>query len=292
VKNGEKTTDEIISLFHKELRLRYTVNEIRTILYHLFDYLSGWSRATLILNRGKILDDRVLSGLFDALKRLNRGEPVQYITGSAEFCGLVIKVGPGVLIPRPETEELAALIIRENQSLRNNSISILDIGSGSGCLALALKNSFPNAQVTGIEKYHEALLFARQNAEENQLQVTFTEDDIFNPRSFNTSSSFEIIVSNPPYIPHQERKNLRPHVADYEPEYALFVPNDQPLLFYNTISLFAKDHLKPKGKLYVEIHEYYGEECEKMFRTHGFKTVYLIKDMYGKNRFITASKSG
>lgn len=284
-----KTTGEMVSLFHRELNTRYPDQEIRAILHRLFDHLLGWSRATVSLNKGRLLEDQVWFRFREALHRLSQGEPVQYIIGSTEFCGLTLNVQPGVLIPRPETEELAILVTRENQKLRDQKISILDLGSGSGCLALAMKKAFPYALVTGIEKFPEALDIARQNAAANELKVTFREGDILRPCTFKLPGSYHIILSNPPYIPVSERGNMNSHVVDQEPEHALFVPDDHPLLFYEAIASIAIDHLKPAGLLYVEIPEKQGEATANLFREKGFPLVEVIRDIFGKNRFVRAS---
>ena len=279
----------MISRFHRELDPRYPEQEIRAILYRLFDHLLGWSRATVHLNKGRFLEAQVYFRFLEALRRLNQGEPIQYIIGSTEFCGLILKVQPGVLIPRPETEELAILVTRENQRLRDQKISILDLGSGSGCLALAMKRAFPNAMVTGIEKFHNALDIARQNAAANGLEVAFWEGDILHPVTLQLPTSFHIILCNPPYIPESEKDNMSSHVVDHEPEHALFVPDDRPLIFYEAIASIAVDHLKPTGLLYVEIHDKHGETTANLFRKNGFSVVEVIRDVYGKNRFVRAS---
>jgi len=278
-----------MSLFQRELSTRYTEQEIRSILYYLFEYMLGWSRATVQLNKGRLLDDHNEARFLDALCRLTMGEPIQYIIGSTEFCGLTLRVQPGVLIPRPETEELVIIVTRENQSLRDQKISILDLGTGSGCLALAMKRAFPIANVTGIEKYTDALDMARQNAVANGLEVEFREGDILQPDTFKLDVSYHLMLSNPPYIPESERENMSRHVVDHEPEHALFVPDDHPLLFYEAVASIALDHLKPTGLLYVEIHEEYGETTTILFREKGFVAVDTIRDIYGKNRFIRAS---
>ena len=285
----KKSVGEIVLLFHRELKSRYPDTEIKAIIYCLFDSLMGWSRATVQLNKAKLLDEQNESHFQDALRRLQTGEPIQYIIGSTDFCGLILKVQPGVLIPRPETEELAILITRENQHIRNQQVSILDLGTGSGCLALAMKKAFPLADVTGIEKFPDALLIATQNALVNQLEVTFRKDDFLKPLSFEKHEIYDIIVSNPPYIPEHERANMSSHVVDYEPEHALFVPDNHPLLFFEAIAAIAKERLKPNGLLYVEIHEFHGEETVDLFRKEGFKTVELIRDGFGNNRFVKAS---
>ncbi len=279
----------MVLLFHRELNSRYPELETKAILYHLFDNFMGWSRATLHLNREKFLTEEIELRFLNALGRLRAGEPIQYIIGRMEFCGLNLKIQPGVLIPRPETEELAVLVTRDNQRFRNQTISILDIGTGSGCLALSMKKAFPSANVTGIDKSPDALEIARQNALSNQLEVTFFEDDILNPSFSWSPVFFDIIISNPPYIPEQERATMSSHVVDYEPENALFVANDNPLLYYDAIAGFAKTNLTPDGLLYVEIHENYGDATVNLFHDQGFRSVEMFLDYFGKNRFIRVS---
>ncbi|MBN1200137.1 MAG: peptide chain release factor N(5)-glutamine methyltransferase [Bacteroidales bacterium] len=290
--NGKNSVDGMIFLFHQELSSLYPEQEIRAILYQLFDDLMGWSRAKVHLNRGLLLNTESGTRFLEALGRLKTGEPIQYITGHVEFCGLTLTVQPGVLIPRPETEELAVMVTRDNQSLRNQSVSILDIGTGSGCLALALKKAFPFARVKATDRFKDALDTASKNALANQLEVDFYQDDILNPSSSLGEGDFQIIVSNPPYIPENEKADISRHILDYEPENALFVPASNPLLFYHAISRFAKAQLAPGGMLYVEVHERYGEEAARLFRARGFHPVELSRDLFGKQRFIRGSLPG
>lgn len=279
----------MISFFQQGLASLYPEQEIRVILYQLFDYLIGWSRAKVHLNKGLFLSGETEMRFLEALSRLKMGEPIQYIIGHIEFCGVTLIVQPGVLIPRPETEELAVMVTRDNQSLRNRSVSILDIGTGSGCLALALKKAFPFARVTAMDNSTDALDTARKNALANQLEVDFYEDDILNPSSSLLPEYVQIIVSNPPYIPESEKTDISRHILDYEPENALFVPADNPLLFYQAISLFANTHLTPGGLLYTEVHEKYGEETAALFRARGFNSVELFRDLFGRQRFVRGS---
>jgi len=288
----KKTAGEMLFLFQEELRSAYPPQEIRAILYRLFDHYLGWSRATLQMNKGKTLDKQTAALFLEALSRLNRGEPVQYITGVVEFCGLTLKVQPGVLIPRPETEELAVLVARENQHLREKRLVILDLGTGSGCLALAMKQAFPLALVTGVDNGWEALDVARENAVSNRLDVSFLEGDLLHAAAFILPLPVDIILSNPPYIPAGERNQLSRHVADHEPAQALFVPADRPLLFYEAIASLAISHLKPGGLLYVEIHEELGEATGRVFLDGGLTGVEITRDMFGKERFIRASAPG
>lgn len=284
-----KSTADIVLLFQTELSPRYPDLEIKSILYQLFEAMLGWSRANVQLNRGTILADEIVIGIMDALGRLTRGEPIQYIIGSSQFCGLTLTVDRSVLIPRPETEELATLVVRENQKLRKQSINILDIGTGSGCLALALKTAFPSANVTGIDISRDALVIASRNARENTLDITFLEEDIHHPSPSLTSPAYNIIISNPPYIPLQEKATMSSHVVDYEPETALFVPDHNPLLYYKSIASFARRALASNGLVYVEIHENFGGQTVTLFQNQGFNSVEVLRDFFGKKRFVRAS---
>ncbi|MFC2101398.1 peptide chain release factor N(5)-glutamine methyltransferase [Bacteroidota bacterium] len=285
---GEKSTGELVLLFQKELASFYPETEIKSILNALFDDIMGWSRATLHLNQATLLSEEVSLRFMEALGRLAGGEPIQYIIGHTEFCGLNLRVQPGVLIPRPETEELAVMVTRDNLLLRDQVISILDIGTGSGCLALAMKRAFPKANVTGIDKSATAIAVAGENARLNHLEADFVEGDILNLPTLSSTASYHIILSNPPYIPEQERPTLSRHVADHEPGEALFVPDNNPLLFYKAIALYAKTHLMPHGQIFVEIHQSRGEDTVDLFSGHGFQSVKLLKDYFGNNRFVKA----
>jgi len=276
-------------LYQRELIARYQEQEIKSILFQMFFHILGWSRATVHLNKSVLLSEEAELRFLKALGRLVAGEPVQYVIGQTEFCGLRLTIQPGVLIPRPETEELAVMVTRDNLWCRDQHISIIDIGTGSGCIALSMKKAFPSATVIGIDKSTDALRIAKQNALANQLEVTFLEVDILNPASFRNSGLFNLIVSNPPYIPQRERTGMSRHVVDHEPQDALFVPDSNPLIFYEAIALFATKNLAHDGFIYVEIHENYGEETLNLFRSHGFTHVELFLDYFGKKRFLKAS---
>lgn len=287
-----KSANELITLFHQELKHRYPDQEIRTIIYLLFSHLMGWSRASVQLNRGNVITAQVTERFLAALSRLSEGEPIQYIIGSTEFCGLTIQVRQGVLIPRPETEELAVMIARDNQPLRSRPVSILDIGTGSGCLALSMKKAFPLADVTGIDRSETAVRIAGLNAESNNLQVDFRVGDILDPGSLALAEQPFIIISNPPYIPESERVKMSKHVVDHEPACALFVPDSDPLMFYRAIAAYAGKQLKSGGRIYLEIHEDQGEPVVNLFRDQGFQSVDLFRDFFGKNRFVRVSALG
>jgi len=213
---------------------------------------------------------------------LKKHVPIQYILGETEFYGLPFRVNDSVLIPRPETEELVDWIRSENN--RNEALNILDIGTGSGCIAIALKHEFPNAAVEAFDISDKALETARSNAGLNKLDVEFSKVDILNVA--DQSKKWDIIASNPPYIPELEKSEIEANVLEHEPHLALFVPDNDPLLFYRHIALFAKKQLNPNGKLYFEIHRDYGKECMELLASLGFSEIELRKDISGNNRMI------
>lgn len=212
--------------------------------------------------------------------------PIQQILGKADFYGLKFYVNEHVLIPRPETEELVDLIIKENKDFNP---AILDIGTGSGCIPISLRKNIPNAMVSSIDVSEKALEVAKKNAEWNQVEINFILDDILNPSKEIAPNSFDIIVSNPPYIRISEKEEMSNNVLKYEPHLALFVYNDDPLLFYKKIADVALKGLKPQGKIYFEINENFGAECKQMLENKGFKNVVLVKDLSNKNRILRGS---
>lgn len=221
-----------------------------------------------------------------AIERLKRYEPIQYVIGDTEFYGLEFKVNPSVLIPRPETEELVAWIIDEHK--KKQQISILDIGTGSGCIAVALAKHLVNATVYALDVSLEALSLAKENALTNDVNVEFIEADIFD---WNFGDlQFDVIVSNPPYVRELEKEAMSANVLDHEPHLALFVKDDDALLFYRTITKVANKILKPNGQLYFEINESLGKDTNDLLSNSGFSNVELKKDHFQKDRMIKAIK--
>jgi len=217
--------------------------------------------------------------------RLLNNEPVQYILGQADFYGLKFKVSPAVLIPRPETEELVYWIL-ENKTPENPTI--LDIGTGSGCIPITLKRKMPQAAISAIDVSPTALEMAKANADLNKTAISFILTDILEERLWSMLSSYDIIVSNPPYIPQEERKLMPKQVLDYEPDLALFVENEHPLIFYKKIGQFALQHLNKGGQLYYECNEFNAKKVAVLLQDLGFSKVELTKDMEGKERMIRA----
>jgi release factor glutamine methyltransferase len=214
--------------------------------------------------------------------RLKNAEPIQYILGETEFYGLKLKVNPSVLIPRPETEELVDWIV---QSKLPANCNVLDIGAGSGCIALAIKNQLKKAKVSGLDISENAIETARHNALENRLEVDFFQADILNHSDF-IDQKFDVVVSNPPYIRESEKPLMHSNVLDFEPEKALFVPDADPLLFYRTIAEFARKYLKKYGSLFFEINENLGTETVGLLADFGFSDIEIRKDINGKNRMV------
>lgn len=217
--------------------------------------------------------------------RLQKNEPIQYIRGFAEFCGRKFKVAPGVLIPRPETAELVDLIVRENATARH----ILDIGTGSGCIAISLDKNIPGAEVEAWDISKEALAMACENNKELDAHVTFRQKDILADK-LDKIPSYDIIVSNPPYVREAEKRDMDANVLDWEPELALFVPDDDPLRFYRRIAGVGCDLLLPGGKLYFEINQAYARETAHLLEMNQYRDVRVIKDIFGKDRIVTANR--
>ncbi|MGB0984130.1 MAG: peptide chain release factor N(5)-glutamine methyltransferase, partial [Saprospiraceae bacterium] len=217
--------------------------------------------------------------------RLIKAEPWQYVLGEADFYGLKFKVSDAVLIPRPETEELVYCIIQDAKK-QADSIQILDIGTGSGCIPICLKKELPKAQIFGVDVSEAALKVAKSNSKKHQLEVDFQVLDILDKNAWNTFGKLDVIVSNPPYIPLNEKELMRNNVLKFEPDLALFVENNDPLLFYRTIAEFAQKHLKSNGFLYYEINENYGKATVDLLIEMGFSDVELEQDMSGRDRMI------
>lgn len=237
--------------------------------------------------------DRLDAEFDPILSQLQSGRPFQYVMGEAWFMGMAFLVNESVLIPRPETEELVDLICRQYQHIHAaNALKFIDIGTGSGCIALALKKCIPQANVFALDVSSAALNVARSNADRLKLDVNFMEANILEwDVIFNDEIRFDVIVSNPPYITPAEKSGMERHVLDYEPELALFVEEEAPLLFYQHIADFAWHHLHSGGKLFFEINRRYGTEIVDLLHKMGFDQVRLIQDLQGADRMIEACKN-
>ncbi|VAW27372.1 Peptide chain release factor N(5)-glutamine methyltransferase [hydrothermal vent metagenome] len=263
----------------------YPQREAENMANMLIRHYFGLSRTMQQLQIDKRLSESEMLIIDKAVKRLLTAEPIQYVVGSTEFYGLELDASPEVLIPRPETEELVDIIIKDN---RNDNVDILDIGTGSGCIALALKNTYAKSRVTAIDISEKALALARKNAENLNLKVDFRQCNILDAEACSTvlEKKFHIIVSNPPYVLQKEKAQMADNVLKYEPPLALFVEDDDPLLFYRKIIRFAERSLRPNGKLYFEINENYAEATASLFDKDTFDIPETMTDVHGKVRFL------
>ena len=269
-------------------RLNYfTESELKNMWTEIVCKRFNWSRSDLLMNTDFRLSESDLLYIRSYVKRLQENEPFQYILGETEFYGLTIKCDSRALIPRPETEELVDWI-SENSPVQ----TIVDICSGSGCIALGLKSYFKNAKVLGVDISQQANNLARENAELNKLEVVFYTEDVFNSDSdsWSSLSNVDLIVSNPPYIPENEQINMEKNVLDFEPHLALFVANDSPIIFYQRIADLAIQKLKNGGFLYFELHHLFSQQVELYLRKVGFKNIELKNDLQGKIRMLKAQK--
>ena len=274
-----------IASIRKELAGIYSVEEIDSLIFLILGKVKGYSRTRVLLASDENLTDEELNEINLIVSRLKKDEPIQYILGETEFYGLPFYSVSGVLIPRPETEELVQWIIQENQ---HPEPTILDIGTGSGCIVISLQKKIPQSTVLACDISPVCIETTQRNAELNQTEVSVFEYDILNNSPEMDFPKLDIIVSNPPYVRETEKKLMEKNVLDYEPELALFVPNDDPLIFYNRIADFAHVHLNNEGRLYFEINEAFGKECSEMLQEKGFSEIKLKRDIHDKNRMIRA----
>lgn len=279
------TIQFIREIIKKELKAQYPEREIDAMSDILFGTRLGLKKHELGLKRNEILTQTDQEWFDRAIRKLKAGYPVQYITGQAEFYGLPLEVTPDVLIPRPETEELVRWII---EGITHPRPLILEIGTGSGCIALALKKQIPGSQVMATDVNEAALLVASRNALKLELDLPIIQHDILDINPPKDWPRADIIASNPPYIPISEKITMAPHITSHEPPGALFVPDENPLLFYFSIASFARQQLKKGGQLYLEIHEKFGSEVIDLLQQHGFQGVELRQDINGKDRMIKA----
>ncbi len=274
---------DLLKLFHQQLSGFYPKEEIEAIFYRLIEYFYDIHKIDIVLNPNLKIEPTKLQ---DALIRLVKYEPWQYITGKTEFFGLSLSVNPAVLIPRPETEELVDWIIKEN--LHKEKLKILDIGTGSGAIAIGLAKNLSNANVYAVDYSEKALKIAQQNAMENKVSIHFIHQDILD--DFKSDDVFDIIVSNPPYVQNSEKKLMKKNVLDYEPSSALFAPDENPLIFYDKIINLFKKNTSEKGQLYFEINEFLKDHLEKLVINKGFEKYIFKKDIFEKWRMLKIFK--
>ena len=283
MRTGDNRVATVIDLYHRELADRFPEGEVKAIVRVVFNDRLGWDAMDLELRKQEALSESELLEVYLPLKRIRSGEPLQYILGRTIFHGLEIEVGPGVLIPRPETEELIELIVRSGIQPKK----IVDIGTGSGCIALALKKEFPSAETIGIDVSREALAIAERNGDRSELEVEWIQADVLD-RNFELPKGTDLLVSNPPYVPRSEQRSLSIEVRDHEPHLALFVEDADPLKFYRAIADHARRSLNSGAHLWFEGHYLHSAEVAEMLKTNSFREVQLYKDLSGQDRFIFA----
>ena len=282
--NKMKLTDYQIH-FYQELQTLYDEEERKALFAMVIDEVLNYSRADIVLNKEEELSTETLVRLEGILSQLPQEIPIQYIFETASFYGYEFKVSPATLIPRRETEELVEWVLSEMNRQPEKKWCVLDIGTGSGCIPITIKKEFPLAEVFAMDISTEALNIAKQNAENLNVSVTFIEQNILSTKQLD---SYDIIISNPPYVRNLEKAEIKKNVLDYEPHLALFVEDNDPLIFYRKITQLAQKSLTENRLLFFEINQYLGEEMQEMVAEY-FKTIELRKDLQGNNRMMKCS---
>ena len=280
------TIQEATKLSRERLQEIYDEGEATAITVWLLESIVGSPKNERAGSIRQPLDDAQQATLESRLNRLINHEPLQYVLGETWFCGLKFYVDERVLIPRPETEELVEWVIA-GCKFPLDELAILDIGTGSGCISVTLKRRLGKSQVTGIDKSHDALDVARKNANSIGVELSLLEVDFLDPEQSDQMPSFDIIISNPPYIPLRDKETMSANVVDFEPGIALFVSDNDPFIFYKAIIRFASEHLKENGSVDVEMHEDLAKETQALFAANGFDTA-IRQDMQGKERMLRA----
>ena len=275
--------NRITTYIRQSLQGIYPPEEVRALSMLICCEMLGLDALDIYMGKDIILSESKQRELENIIFRLQKNEPIQYIQGYAEFAGRKFKVAPGVLVPRPETVELVSLIIKENPKVQR----ILDIGTGSGCIAISLAKDLPSAQVDAWDISEEALAIAKVNNEVLEAEVAFKRRDVFTDDE-KEDLIYDVIVSNPPYITDSEKCGMDANVLDWEPAQALFVPDDDPLRFYRRIAVLGRSLLMSGGKLYFEINQAYGQQTADMLRMNQYQEVRVMKDIFGKDRIVTA----
>ena len=273
--------------FNEALSAIYPKTEIDSFFFILMEEKLKLQRIDTVLKPDFLITNKNLIDLKNIVKRLQKEEPIQYIIGNTEFYGLPFLVDKNTLIPRTETEELVAWVLDEIKVLTNNKItelSILDIGTGTGCIPISLAKNLTSLNISAIDISPEALLIAKQNAILNKVTIEFIELDILNTESL--PQEYDVIISNPPYVRELEKEEIKNNVLENEPHLALFVADENPLIFYNKIADLAKQQLSKNGMLFFEINQYLGKETVNMLVKKGFKNIQLKKDLFGNDRMI------
>jgi release factor glutamine methyltransferase len=279
------TLNQLKIHFKSELSTVFDQSEIEVFFYRLIEYKLQLSKIDVLLQSNVEIDSANGSFFKSAIQELQQEKPIQYIIGFTEFYGLTFNVNETTLIPRPETEELVDWILKD--AAKTAAISILDIGTGSGCIPISLAKHLQQARVTTLDVSEKAIEIARENAEKNKVDITFLHEDVLTYS--NVSQKYDIIVSNPPYVRHLEKQEIKKNVLAYEPHLALFVEDNNPLIFYRKITEFAAQVLTKNGVLYFEINQYLGKETVDLVKSYGFSSVELRQDLSGNDRMLKAS---
>ena len=280
---------DIQDIFHKELDLIYGKEEVDSFFFMILDDYFNIFRIELALKPELSIAKEEQGPMFKALDDLKNEKPIQYILGKTEFFGLQFKVNNHVLIPRPETEELVDWIL-QNANIESE-LRILDVGTGSGCIAISLAKHLVNSKIIALDISSEALELAKENANLNNVDVKFVKANILDKNiNFTRDKKFDIIVSNPPYVKMKDKDQIKPNVLNYEPHLALFVEDKDPLKFFRSISKFAIANLNKEGLLFFEINEYLGNKVKKLLKDQEFRNIELRKDIFGKDRMTKATR--
>lgn len=274
--------------YRKRLEKTYDELEADSMLFQVLMEYTGYSKAELLTRQNEPISESQLLNVHFAIEDLEKGKPIQYVIGRTEFYGLPFIVNSKVLIPRPETEELVDRVLKTVKLL--SKPTILDIGTGSGCIAIAIKINIPDAIITAIDVSEFALEIAQQNAALNDLDIFFKKIDIANSEHWSALGNFDIVVSNPPYVRDSEKKEMKNNVINYEPSLALYVPDDNPLIFYSHIARLAKVKLNKGGFLFCEINQYLPHETKQLFVNDGFENVEVYKDLFDNFRVLSCNK--
>ncbi len=283
------TLNEARTVLTRELTTIYDNDELKNVIDLVLEHITKMPRMEQVKIKLAYLTCTQLESIDAITERLKRNEPVQYVLGEVWFAGRKFKVNKNVLIPRPETEELVNWVLKESQKPKVKSQNILDVGTGSGCIPITIKKKLPLARITAIDVCSEALFTATENAIEHDVEVDFILLDFLDEEKWAALGQFDSIVSNPPYVKQSEKDTMHVRVKEFEPDLALFVPDNDPLLFYRKLSDFSLKHLKPGGSLFVEINEALGDTVVDLFMSAGFKNIELKKDMQGKDRMVMAT---
>lgn len=270
------------------LETKYGTGEATAMVRLIFSALKGWSATDMVVNADREVSDMFRTQVEKVMERIEKGEPIQYVLGTARFYGMDFKVDSRVLIPRPETEELVDMIVAQYKN--KEDLKVLDVGTGSGAIAIALSRNLPFSDVTGIDLSEGALQVARENAADLHARISLIHADIFKWEP--APDSLDIVVSNPPYIPEEEKKDMERNVLDYEPASALFVPDSDPLVYYRRIAEVAFEGLRADGRVYFEINPRFAGQMKKMLETQGYLDVAVDQDISRHDRFVSARKGG